>query len=183
MGGHPMRKATREALEADAGGELFKQVLSRIAGAWEEPVAGEEEKPRSPMEICHRLGLSYGAFIAYVHEDAQRYDMWLRALETRAQLYADETIEIADGAGRDTAHLAKLRIEARMRVVKAWHRRLYGDDPLIQISQVITDPGLVAAKIAEIERRLGLRGGDSANAAPKGVAGGLLEPWKLNEQP
>jgi hypothetical protein len=46
-------------------------------------------------------------------------------------------------------------------LIRSWNKRLYGDDPLIQINQVVTDPEKVRTRIVELERRLGL------NAAPQ----------------
>lgn len=163
------RRSTLEALEEDP--QLLKVVLARIAGAWEPESALGETKPEKPWQVCKTLGLSYGAFISYVNEDPKRYELFLRALEVRAHMMAEETIEIADEAEKDTAHLAKLRIDARRSLAKSWHKRLYGDDPMIQINQVITDPAQVIVKIAELEKRLGL-------SAP-----GVNSPIIVSEEP
>lgn len=162
------RRSTLQAFQDDP--QLLKVVLARIAGAWEPENAAAQEKPEKPYEICKALGLSYGAFISYVNEDPQRYELFLRALEVRAHMMAEETIEIADDAEKDTAHLAKLRIDARRNLAKNWHKRLYGDDPMIQINQVVTDPTQVIAKVAELEKRLGLRAPDVVEALPEAVA-------------
>jgi hypothetical protein len=104
-----------------------------------------------------------------VNEDPQRYELFLRSLEVRAHMMAEETIEIADTAEKDTAHLSKLRIDARQKLIRSWNKRLYGDDPLIQINQVVTDPEKVRTRIVELERRLGL------NAAPQPQVGEMTE--------
>jgi hypothetical protein len=166
------RRSTFQALQEDP--QLLKVVLARIAGAWEPESAVEQQKPEKPWEVCKALGLSYGAFISYVNEDPQRYELLLRALEVRAHMMAEETIEIADDAEKDTAHLAKLRIDARRNLAKSWHKRLYGDDPMIQINQVVTDPTQVIAKVAELEKRLGLRAPDVVEALPEPAEGELI---------
>jgi hypothetical protein len=153
------RKSTLQAFADDP--QLLKVVLARIAGAWEPEDSGARLAPEKPWEVCRNLGLSYGAFITYVNEDPQRYELFLRSLEVRAHMMAEETIEIADTAEKDTAHLSKLRIDARQKLIRSWNKRLYGDDPLIQINQVVTDPEKVRTRIGELERRLGL------NAAPQ----------------
>jgi hypothetical protein len=155
------RKSTLQAFADDP--QLLKVVLARIAGAWEPEDSVERLAPQKPWEVCKNLGLSYGAFITYVNEDPQRYELFLRSLEVRAHMMAEETIEIADTAEKDTAHLSKLRIDARQKLIRSWNKRLYGDDPLIQINQVVTDPEKVRTRIGELERRLGL----TVDAAPQ----------------
>lgn len=160
------RIPTIEALQADP--TLVKVVLARISGAWEGD--GAKAEPEKPQDVCRSLGLSYGAFLDYMNSDGSRYELYMRALEVRALMMAEEIVEIADDAKKDEAHLAKLRIDARQRLIKSWHKRLYGDDPLIQVNQVITDPTAVRARIAELERRLGLAVAPEVVAALPAVA-------------
>lgn len=162
------RKSTLQALAEDP--QLLRVVLARIAGAWEPEDAAARDTPEKPWEVCRSLGLSYGAFLAHVNEDPQRYELFLRALEVRAHMMAEETIEIADDADRETAHLAKLRIDARQKLIRSWHRRLYGDDPLVQINAVVTDPAQVRVKIVELEKRLGLRAEETPPELPAPAA-------------
>ena len=90
-----VRRDTKRGLKEDPG--LFDQVLARMCGAWEEGEA--TDKPPAPWQVCRQMGMSYGALLAWVTEDEGRAERFDRMLKLRAHLYAEQTVDIADGQG------------------------------------------------------------------------------------
>ena len=119
------------------------------------------------------MGLSYGALLAWISDDDAREEKFARALRIRAQLLADQMIQIADTPqlGIETKTKAdggvettegdmlghrKLQIQARQWIASKLDRKRYGEHVTheVEATLLITD---AATELEMLERKLGLR--------------------------
>ena len=77
--------------------------------------------------LLELLCISSEAFDRWVKKSAERAATYSRAREAGADALADETLQIADEAEPQTAHVAKLRIEARKWLAGKMNPAVYGE--------------------------------------------------------
>lgn len=135
----PVRKRTETRFLLAEDPALYRMILARLI----EPVEDSEDsdsgwKPPRPWEVLKEMGLSWGAFMDWVDdpdhgERRVRFDLCLR---TRAHVYKEQTIDIADGVAEDRAAIAKakLRNEARDSVAAAWDKGRYAPSTKLDVS-------------------------------------------------
>jgi hypothetical protein len=91
--------------------------------------------------FCKLHGFSYTGMLEFIHADSSRSEMYARARQERADLLADEIVEIADDGRNDTyvddegkvrvdhdvIARSRLRVDARKWVAAKLKPRVYGD--------------------------------------------------------
>lgn len=124
-----MRKRTQTQLALESDPKLFDIVLSEITS--------EEEK--KPYEVCHDLGLSWGAVLSWVNDDTERLDKFKTALEIRAHMLAEDALKIADSAAPETVSVAKLRVDTRKWMASRLNPKWYGENQKVEHTGTITN--------------------------------------------
>lgn len=132
-----------EALKADAG---FPRVVFQRLTA---------EEPETLKEIAKSLQIPRGPFVEwFTVEHSALYDAALKVL---ASEYGEESVSIADQATPETAGVAKLRVDARLKVASKFDRSRYGEADqgprgpavVIQVAQ-LRGPKIVEAEILPV---------------------------------
>jgi hypothetical protein len=92
--------------------------------------------------FCKLHGFSYTGMLEFIHADSSRSEMYARARQERADLLADEIVDIADedctvvevedgvttvGISTALVNRNKLRVDARKWVASKLKPRVYGD--------------------------------------------------------
>lgn len=121
------RTSTKRQLE-DAP-ELYEQILARLVEPeWLEGSAESGWKPPKPWQVLVDMGMSWGAFWAYVSSDADRLARFNATMAARAMLLAEQTIELADDVEEDKNAIAKVRLQqaARQFYAESWDKPHFG---------------------------------------------------------
>lgn len=79
--------------------------------------------------FCKARGINYTTLLKFTHADPSRSEMYARAREDRADVLADEIVDIADEhvATAPAATRNKLRVDARKWAASKLRPRVYGD--------------------------------------------------------
>ena len=64
---------------------------------------------------------------AWLDKHQEFADKYARARELQAEYYADEMVEIADSADKDTAQAARVRVDTRKWIASKLRPKKYGD--------------------------------------------------------
>jgi hypothetical protein len=94
-----------------------------------------ENEGLSLTRACKKVKLARSDFHEVVNNDAKRADEYARAREKRAELYLEETIEIADDETQDKTPFYgavkvkrdQLRIDARLKYLATMYPKKYGN--------------------------------------------------------
>lgn len=112
-------------------------------------------------EICGSQGIPYSLVAQWIAQTPALKAQYDAALKLWADRLAQEAVGIADDVeGADEAsHVtaAKLRVETRLKLAGKWDRERYGERDSGGV-RVEINLGNVAAEIAALEERLGMRG-------------------------
>lgn len=139
-----MKQKTLEAFEAwRADGQSVSELVQRVA-------EGETLK-----EFCKSKAIPYSLVAKYIAETPLVKAQYDAALAMWADALAQESIGIVDGATYETASVAKLRSETRLKVAAKLDRERYGEReaPRVQVDIRLGD---IAKEIRELEQRLGI---------------------------
>lgn len=127
------RRLSKELLDATFE-SMFERVLTEITcGRSLRSVLAEDLRD-----------ISYEAFWRWMKRDPRRMERYKEAQEMRAELLADEVIEIADGlnsidpSSSDSVNRDRLRIDTRWKIMSAHNRRRYGESKQIEVSTSIS---------------------------------------------
>lgn len=118
------RSDTRRLLAEDS--DLFDRVLARFV----EPDEGVSNRLPRPAEVVQGMGLSWGAFWAFVNdrEVPVRMEKFLNTMQLRSVLMAEETIVLSDDAEEDKQAIAKVALQTRnrWRYAESWDKARFG---------------------------------------------------------
>ena len=96
--------------------EVFAEVCNRIA------------EGRSLRSVCKDDGMpSTSGFMKWVKKDVSLVEQYARAMEDRADVLFEETIEIADSATPETVNVARLQVDTRKWYLGKVNPKVYGD--------------------------------------------------------
>lgn len=114
-----------EAIEADGDGVL-SELGQRIADGALLP------------EICRQKEWPYGKVLMWLMADADRYSVYLRALEVSGHMLVAESLPLADGVeeSKDAIAKAKLQIDTRLKIASK-HSKLYADKQDVNVNQAV----------------------------------------------
>lgn len=117
-----LRRATIDELAADPG--LFDYILSRLVGAF-----GDENELPKAYDVCKDIGISYGGLLKWMSQDTSgaRMKQFRNAMQIRAQTLAEDALRIADEAPPEHVQKARLRIDTRFRLARAYSPAVFGD--------------------------------------------------------
>lgn len=118
------KERARQAIEAIANGDTLRVALAN-------------------------MGLTGASLNALLSSDRELAVAYARALEIRADLYADEIITISDDETKDP-HRARNQIQARQWVAGKHHAKRYGDRIDLNVTQTID----IGSTLAEARSRL-----------------------------
>lgn len=140
--------------------------------------------------FCKLHGFSYTAMLEFIHADSSRSEMYARARQERADLLADEIVEIADeecttvkaskhGSEDDEGQTEvvfdavavarnKLRVDARKWVASKLKPRVYGDK--LELSGEVGTPSKLSDE--QLLERLSKFGVNLPAVVPKAAEGG-----------
>lgn len=120
------KERARQAIEAIANGDTLRVALAN-------------------------MGLTGASLNALLSSDRELAVAYARALEIRADLYADEIITISDDETKDP-HRARNQIQARQWVAGKHHARRYGERIDLNVTQTIDIGSTLAEARARIVR-------------------------------
>jgi len=86
---------------------------------------GDDGKVRKLAVVAEELGISERSIYRWLARNEEFSQKYTRARETRADIMAEEIIEIADTV--DDPHLGRLRMDARKWLAGKYNRGMYGD--------------------------------------------------------
>lgn len=158
-----LKRDTKELLSES---NLFDLILVDLCEA-------DGVKPPGAYEVCRKRGISYGALLAWIAEDKLREEKFSRALRIRAQLLADQMIEIADTpqigiekkikddgsveiTESDMLGHRKLQVQARQWLTSKLDRKRFGEHVTHEVEATLTIVD-AAKELEMLERKLGLR--------------------------
>ncbi len=140
-----MRKKTIAAFEAWKADPLsWTALVQRVA-------EGETLK-----DVCESLAVPYSLVAKHIAATPALKVEYDAALQIWGDSLAQESVGIVDGATPETAGVAKLRAETRIRLAGKLDRERYGEQarPAVAVHISLGD---VAREIEVLEQRLGLR--------------------------
>ena len=124
-----MKRRTQTALLLEADPKMFDILLSEIT----------TDNGLRPPEVCQKMGLSWGAVLAWVNDDSERMDKFKAALEVRGHLLAEDALRIADGADPETVGVAKLRVDTRKWAASRLNPKWYGEHTKVEHTGTVTN--------------------------------------------
>ena len=78
--------------------------------------------------VCKDDGMpSTSGFMKWVKKDVSLVEQYARAMEDRADVLFEETIEIADSATPETVNVARLQVDTRKWYLGKVNPKVYGD--------------------------------------------------------
>lgn len=145
--------------------EARSAALKRTWSAFDiEDVMGRIAAGTGIAEALAEVGKDFTAFIQLVIADPEMNERYTRALKSRSLVMSEQVLVISDGDGDDTldngkggqipnqakVNRDKLRAETRLRLMGAWHTRMFGEKQNTQVNvQVINH----AARLEEARDR------------------------------
>lgn len=118
------RSDTRALLAEDP--DLLDQVLARFV----EPEEGLSDRLPRPAQVVQGMGLSWGAFWAYVNdpEHPARLEKFAATMQLRSVLMAEEAIALADDVEESKNAVAKAALQTRnrWRYAESWDKSRFG---------------------------------------------------------
>lgn len=115
---------TLEMMDSSREAEVMDEICQRVSEGEGLPV------------ICRSKDVLYGKLMMWLMSSEGRWGLYRKALEIGAHAMGSEVLEIADdevptvpGGGYDSAAVSdkKVRIDARLKLMKAHAREMYGD--------------------------------------------------------
>lgn len=160
-----------ELIAADREAETLDEMTQRMTGAVS--VDGGRLYEGLP-DICRAWDVPYGQVLQWLMKDADRYEIYLKALEVQAHSMVSETVRLADGASPDAVSKASLQINTRFRVAKHHAPALYAEKVEVKHSGTVTFSHALQGMAA---RRLAAKGagvesaGEVIDVTPERVVG------------
>lgn len=94
------------------------------------------EHPETLEDIARSRKVPYGRLSAWITESRERTEQYANAMRIRAEMLAQQTVSIADGAGDTKAELtkAKLRIDTRLKMAGHLKPDTYGNTSDVNVN-------------------------------------------------
>lgn len=124
-----------ELIGADREADTLDEMTQRMTGAV--AVDGVRSYEGLP-DICRAWDVPYGQVLQWLMKDADRYAIYLKALEVQAHSMVSETVRLADGASPDAVSKASLQINTRFRLAKHHAPTLYAEKVEVKHSGTVT---------------------------------------------
>lgn len=86
---------------------------------------GDDGKVRKVKDVADIIGVNECTIYRWLNRHEEFSKLYTRARESRADIMAEEIIEIADKA--DDANIARVQIDARKWLAGKYNRKLYGE--------------------------------------------------------
>lgn len=83
--------------------------------------------------------MSYEDFLRWIKRDAQRYERFKEAQESRTEFIAGEILDIADAEDSiEDVQRSKLKIDTRKWIMGAWNKKRYGEVKQLEVGGTIS---------------------------------------------